>query len=96
MDIIEKSIDILAKNISEELNTLKVVEECAELQEVLIKSITKSENLKPKKEKIIEEMGDVIFRIRVLARAKNIELEVLERIESKANSMYEWAKTKFE
>jgi NTP pyrophosphatase (non-canonical NTP hydrolase) len=95
MDMLEKAVDILVKNVSNEKNTLKVVEECAELQEVLVKSLTKSEDYKPKQEKIIEEMGDVMFRIAVLAKALDIEGEVQSRMEQKAKIMYDWAVTKF-
>jgi NTP pyrophosphatase (non-canonical NTP hydrolase) len=95
MEIVDKAVDILAKNVTKEKNILKVVEECAELQEVLVKYLTKSEELKPKQEKIVEEMGDVVFRIMVLARAMNIEKEVDQRMQDKATQMYNWAVTKF-
>lgn len=94
-EILEKAVDILVKNVTKEKNILKVVEECAELQEVLVKSLTKGEAFKPSEDKIIEEMGDVVFRIAVLARAMDIEGEVQSRIEQKAKIMYDWAVTKF-
>lgn len=95
MEILQKAIDLLAEKVSKDVNTLKVVEECAELQEVLIKSLTKSEGLKPDKSKIIEEMGDVVFRCMVLSRALDIDEEVDERIKEKAEVMHKWALSKF-
>lgn len=75
---------------------MKVIEECAELQEVLIKSLTKSEGFKPKKEKIVEEMGDVMYRIMVLIQVLEVEDEVEKRIEEKSQHLYDWAVNKFE
>lgn len=94
-DTVEKAVDILAKNVTKETNTLKVVEECAELQEVLLKGITKSDASKPSQEKIVEEMGDVVFRVMVLARVMGVEVEVEKRIEDKAKFLYGWALNKF-
>lgn len=95
MEIVEKAVDILAKNVSKEKNILKVVEECAELQEVLVKHLTKSEELKPKEDKIVEEMGDVMFRIMILARLMGVERSVQLRLQDKAQTMYNWAVSKF-
>lgn len=95
MEIVEKAVDILAKNVTKEKNILKVVEECAELQEVLVKLLTKSEDLKPKQDKIVEEMGDVLFRIAILSRVLGVDEEVQNRMEDKATIMYNWAVTKF-
>lgn len=94
-DIVEKSTDLLVKHIGQDFNILKVVEECAELQEVMIKYLTKNENLKPPLSKIYEEMGDVIFRIIVVSKALGIEDEVQGRIEYKSQMMYDWAVNKF-
>ena len=79
----EKVIDKLVAHLPHEMNILKVVEECAELQEVLVKYLTKSEETKPKKEKIIEEMGDTVFRIVVASRMLDIEVDVQQRMEFK-------------
>ena len=92
----EQSVEKLVKYLPVEQNILKVVEECAELQEVLIKYLTKSEAFKPKMEKISEEMGDVIFRIAVAASALGIEDKVEKRAEYKADAMLTWSVNKFE
>lgn len=85
MDIIDR----ICNNYSTEKVTLKVVEECMELCEVLVKSITKV-SVKPMNEKFAEEMGDVIFRTRCLARKLGIEDLVEKRIVDKSQQMEEW------
>ena len=62
---------------------LKLAEECNELAEVLIKTVTKREKDKPSKEKIIEEMGDVLFRMKTLAEYWNIKNELNARRDKK-------------
>lgn len=94
--MVEEAIEKLVEHLSEQQNILKAVEECAELQEVLVKYLTKAPDLKPKKEKIIEELGDVIFRTMAVAALFNVEDEVEKRIEDKAKVLYEWAVNKFE
>lgn len=46
-------------------NTLKAIEELTELQEVLIKILTKNSKA-PKREAIIDEYGDVLLRMSVI------------------------------
>jgi len=94
--IVDQAIDKLVEHLSEQQNVLKAVEECAELQEVLVKYLTKSPELRPKKEKIIEEAGDVIFRVMAIATLFNIEDEVEQRIVEKAKVLHDWAVNKFE
>lgn len=83
---IEESIKMLAASSTEERVCLKVIEELFELGEVL----TKPEGSKPSKEKIIEEMGDVVARMAVLAFKLGIEAEVGERAEFKIEQVLEW------
>jgi len=94
-ELIEKTVTLLAENFDIEKNKLKVVEECAELQEVLVKSITKTNNLKPDTSKIVEEMGDTLFRIMVLAKSLDVGDQVNQRIHDKSQQMYNWASKKF-
>lgn len=56
-------------------NLLKLAEETAELQEVLIKTYTKIEEKKPTDEKLVEELGDVIFRIMVFSLQRGEEFQ---------------------
>jgi len=94
--MVEQSIDKLVEHIPVNTHILKAVEECAELQEVLVKYLTKSELLKPKMDKITEEMGDVVFRIMVLARSLGVEDDVQGRMDFKAKVLFDWAVNKFE
>ena len=69
---------------------LKVVEESMELNEVLVKTITKRQDLKPPVEKIIEEMGDLSFRMNVLALKLGIMREVKQREREKFEQVSQW------
>jgi NTP pyrophosphatase (non-canonical NTP hydrolase) len=62
-----------------ERNILKLCEEMAELQEVLLKYVNKTPENRPSLDKIVEEMGDVIFRAIILTKQFEIEEEVEER-----------------
>ncbi len=85
----------LVKYLTPEQNVLKLIEELTELQEVMIKYLTKSEAFKPKKPKMIEEMGDVIFRMSVVCDVLGIkESDIEDRIEKKWEIMDTWVKNK--
>lgn len=59
----------LAETNSWEYNHLKAIEELSELTEVLIKRVTKKGGPKePKKQEVIDEIGDVIIRLEVLSK----------------------------
>jgi NTP pyrophosphatase (non-canonical NTP hydrolase) len=77
-----------------ERNILKLCEEMAELQEVLLKYVNKREDARPPVSKIIEELGDVIFRGQVIADQFDIEENVNERIEEKEEQVYNYYLTK--
>ena len=64
-------------------NHSKLLEECCELNEVLIKMINKSAQRQPPQSKLIEELGDVIFRCAVLMVKEDIEEQVEARVEAK-------------
>lgn len=72
----------------EQNGVLKLAEECTELSEVLIKYITKRKKDKPSKEKIIEEMGDVLFRMKELSTFWEINEQVNARREYKQKEIY--------
>jgi NTP pyrophosphatase (non-canonical NTP hydrolase) len=83
------------ENIPKERHMMKVLEEFAELSEVLIKTLNKEEKYRPPMAKIIEEMGDVIYRVNNLAKALGITEQVNKRIEAKTAQINEWyARTK--
>lgn len=73
---------------------LKVVEEATELNEVLIKTLTKREDLKPPITKIIEEAGDLTFRLNVLANKLGIVKQIKDREAEKFQQVLEWHKNK--
>lgn len=82
----------MAKTFPTERLMLKVMEEMAELNEVCIKTITKTPELKPPVEKIIEEIGDLWFRTRILVKNMGIEEEVRKRYEEKGAQIDRWYK----
>lgn len=92
MEIINK----MTEKFDEQGISLKVMEEMAELNEVLIKRVTKAEGFKPPLEKVSEEMGDLIFRMKILAKKLGIEKEVQLRTKQKAKQIDEWFKNKYE
>lgn len=92
MEIINKLVD----KFPEEKHILKCVEECMELCEVLVKTLTKAEGMKPPQEKIVEEMGDLRFRMEVLARKLHIEQAVEARYKDKGAQLDEWYSGKYE
>lgn len=65
----------------------KLMEELAELSEVVVKSYIKVEGHKPPIEKVVEEIGDVLLRIDIIIRRLNIEEAVTERIENKLKKL---------
>ena len=73
-----------------QINTLKSLEEMAELSEVLLKRLTKGADNQPPIEKVVEEVGDVFFRLAVLIKQLEIEDLVIERAEQKEEQVYEW------
>jgi NTP pyrophosphatase (non-canonical NTP hydrolase) len=90
----------MAKDIVKELlaynepgyNYLKLVEELAELQEVVIKRYLKKEENKPPLEKLVEEMGDVLLRMRVVATQEKIKDEVSQRVADKSSKLLGYIK----
>jgi len=85
----------LVKFFTEEQNVLKLIEELTELQHVMIKYLTKSPAFKPKKKDMIEEMGDVLFRMSVACDVLGIDQsDIEERMEHKWEIMDTWVDNK--
>lgn len=85
----------LVKFFTPEQNTLKLIEELTELQHVMIKYLTKSPAFKPSKKDMIEEMGDVMFRMAIVMDVLGIdENDVEERAEKKWEVMDTWVDNK--
>ena len=62
---------------------LKTAEELFELGEILLKQVTKPQGSDERIPHLIEECGDVIMNIKILASKLYIENEVKKRIEDK-------------
>ena len=92
----EDIINKMAFNFETEKLSLKVMEEMAELNEVLIKRVTKKGDMKPPEEKVVEEMGDLLFRMKILQRNMGIEHKVAERFRSKSQQISEWFTNEYE
>lgn len=86
----DSTIDYLVKNNLPEKNLGKLAEECAELLEVLLKCMTRGEGRKPKREKIVEELGDVMVRAFIYIIQNNMDDEVSERMKNKLIQLQEW------
>lgn len=66
---------------------LKTAEELFELGEILIKQVTKPTGSEDRIPHLIEECGDVILNIKILASKLQIENKVKKRIESKLETL---------
>ena len=66
---------------------LKTAEELFELGEILIKMVTKPQGSDDRIPHLIEECGDVILNIKILASKLYIEDEVKKRVESKLETL---------
>lgn len=68
-------------------NHSKLLEELLELSEVLIKMTNKIPIKQPPREKLVEELGDVLFRAEVLIVKEGMGKEVAERISAKIKQL---------
>ena len=66
---------------------LKTAEELFELGEILIKMVTKPNGSEERIPHLIEECGDVMLNIKILASKLYIEDEVKKRIENKLDTL---------
>ena len=66
---------------------LKTAEELFELGEILIKMVTKPQGSDDRIPHLIEECGDVIMNIKILASKLYIEDEVKKRVEVKLSTL---------
>jgi NTP pyrophosphatase (non-canonical NTP hydrolase) len=85
-----EAILLLAKTNSAAYNLLKAAEELAELSEVVLKMHNKSPKNKPKVEKLIEEIGDVELRLKILKINYAIKEQVKERVQNKLSELLEY------
>lgn len=66
---------------------LKTAEELFELGEILLKQVTKPQGSDDRIPHLIEECGDVILNIKILASKLYIEDEVKKRVENKLQTL---------
>ncbi len=88
----QELLEFLLTSNNLEFNTLKVIEEIFETGELLTKSISKVERLKPTKEQLVEEIGDLLMRLKVLILHMKIDEDVERRMENKFAALHEWMK----
>lgn len=80
-------INSLAKTNRHDYNILKLCEELAELQEVMLKYHLKILENKPPMSAIVDEIGDVMIRIGVFAIQNELEEQVEDRINLKLTKL---------
>lgn len=89
----DELLELLKTKNNLEFNILKVIEEIAELNVELVKYLSKSEELRPSKEAIIEELGDFYFRSAIVMEQLDIVEQVATRMDSKAAHIYDHLKS---
>lgn len=84
---LKEKINIVATDRDLSYCYLKTAEELFELGEILLKQVTKPNGSDDRIPHLIEECGDVILNIKILASKLYIEDEVKKRVESKLNTL---------
>jgi NTP pyrophosphatase (non-canonical NTP hydrolase) len=90
----EELIIHLVNTNANDYNILKCCEEMAELNEKLLKYVTKWPGYKPKVEDIVEEIGDTLVRLKVVTAMLNVDKAVQDRIDYKCNRLIRYIETK--
>ena len=84
---LKEKINIVASERDLSYCYLKTAEELFELGEILIKMVTKPNGSDGRIPHLIEECGDVIMNIKILASKLYIEDEVKKRVEVKLSTL---------
>ena len=84
---LKEKINIVASERDLSYCYLKTAEELFELGEILIKMVTKPNGSDDRIPHLIEECGDVIMNIKILASKLYIEDEVKKRVEVKLSTL---------
>lgn len=84
---LKEKINIVASERELSYCYLKTAEELFELGEILLKMVTKPTGSEERIPHLIEECGDVILNIKILASKLQIENKVKKRIESKLETL---------
>lgn len=75
-------------------NHSKLLEECLELSEVLVKMINKHKDKQPSKEKLVEELGDVLFRAEILIIKEGLHEDIQTRVNEKVAQLKPYMENK--
>lgn len=84
---LKEKINIVASERNLSYCYLKTAEELFELGEILLKMVTKPNGSEERIPHLIEEAGDVIMNIKILASKLKIEDKIKKRVESKLESL---------
>ena len=84
---LKEKINIVASERNLSYCYLKTAEELFELGEILLKMVTKPNGSEERIPQLIEECGDVIINIKILASKLYIEDEVKKRVEVKLSTL---------
>ena len=84
---LKEKINIVATDRDLSYCYLKTAEELFELGEILLKQVTKPNGSDDRIPHLIEECGDVIMNIKILASKLYIEDEVKKRVENKLSTL---------
>jgi len=84
---IKNKIELVASERDLSFCYLKTAEELFELGEILLKQVTKPQGSEERIPHLIEECGDVIMNIKILASKLYIEDEVKKRVEDKLQTL---------
>ena len=84
---LKDKINIVASERNLSYCYLKTAEELFELGEILLKQVTKPNGSEERIPHLIEECGDVILNIKILASKLEIENKIKKRIESKLDTL---------
>lgn len=84
---LKEKINIVASERDLSYCYLKTAEELFELGEILLKQITKPNGSDDRIPHLIEECGDVIMNIKILASKLHIEDEIKKRVEDKLQTL---------
>jgi len=84
---LKDKIEIVASERDLSYCYLKTAEELFELGEILIKMVTKPQGNEERIPHLIEECGDVMVNIKILASKLYIEDEVKKRVEDKLQTL---------
>lgn len=84
---LKEKINIVASERDLSYCYLKTAEELFELGEILLKMVTKPNGSEERIPHLIEECGDVMLNIKILASKLDIEDEVKKRVEDKLETL---------